>query len=226
MSESREREIRECVTRYFDRTAGRFPIVGDERRGFLAGLIDRTFRRSLRLRFAHTLRVCHPIHGGTVLDVGCGVGTYTTTMAVAGAARIVGIDPSRQMIEIARRRAAESMVSDKCDFQITDLAGFESSEPFDFSLALGVLDYVPDPERFVGKLLALTRRRAILSFPKSGGVLAWQRKLRYRWRCPLYLYGREDVDRLLASRSGWCVEIQSLARDWVATITRRAEGDV
>ena len=38
------------------------------------------------------------------------------------------------------------------------------------------------------KILSLTANTAFFSFPLNGGLLAWQRKLRYRRRCALYMY--------------------------------------
>ena len=38
-----------------------------------------------------------------------------------------------------------------------------------------------------------------MSFPKSGGFLGWQRKVRYKMRnCPLYYYSKSDLESLFA----------------------------
>lgn len=52
-----------------------------------------------------TLAMIGDVQGKRILDVGCGTGRYCTLLAERGAL-VVGIDPSSQMLEQARRKAA------------------------------------------------------------------------------------------------------------------------
>lgn len=47
-----------------------------------------------------------PVRGNRVADIGCGGGIYSTALAAAGAASVVGVDFSAQMVRDARQRAA------------------------------------------------------------------------------------------------------------------------
>src|SRR5688572_15477880 len=49
--------------------------------------------------------------GETVLDVGCGTGSLSATLALTGASKIVGIDPSRGFIEYARTQISDPRVT-------------------------------------------------------------------------------------------------------------------
>lgn len=45
-----------------------------------------------------------PLDGATVVDVGCGQGLATRALAAAGAARVIGVDSSAEMLRFARER--------------------------------------------------------------------------------------------------------------------------
>jgi demethylmenaquinone methyltransferase / 2-methoxy-6-polyprenyl-1,4-benzoquinol methylase len=66
----------------------------------LSGNIDKRWRRLV----ARTLRPSL-VEGARVLDVACGTGDLSLVLEGAGAARVVGLDFCRPMLEIARRKA-------------------------------------------------------------------------------------------------------------------------
>jgi 2-polyprenyl-3-methyl-5-hydroxy-6-metoxy-1,4-benzoquinol methylase len=208
------------VQRFFNREAGRFPEVGNDPAGWWQRFIGPIFRRSIRLRFERVFELIGPLHGCSVLDVGCGSGTYAVQAALNGAARVVGIDFADRMIALATKRAAQSGVTDRCDFRATDLMSYRPSESFDFVVAMGVMDYVAAPGAFIRGVLNTTRRTAFLSFPDSKGILALQRRLRYRRKCPLFMYSKTDLERLLNETAPAAFTIEPVARDWFVTISR------
>ena len=81
------------------------------------------------------------------------------------------------------------------------------------------MDYMADPQAVIDKVLLATRRRAFFSFPVAGGILAWQRKLRYRRRCELFLYTAGQLQELFSDRRNGTVNIQRIARDFFVTVT-------
>lgn len=81
----------------FDRIAGRYDFLNH----LLSGNVDRRWRRLV----ARTLR-SSLVEGARVLDVACGTGDLSLMLASSGAARVVGLDFCRPMLEIARRKAA------------------------------------------------------------------------------------------------------------------------
>src|SRR5215467_12488662 len=54
------------------------------------------------------LRLVPDLDGATVVDVACGQGLATRAVAAAGARRVVGVDSSEVMIEIARGHETSS----------------------------------------------------------------------------------------------------------------------
>ncbi len=73
------------------------------------------------------------------------------------------------------------------------------------------------PREVVEKALSLCDVRAFFSFPLDGGVLAWQRRVRYRSRCDLYLYTEEQVRELFARTRATKVDVEVIARDLFVT---------
>jgi demethylmenaquinone methyltransferase/2-methoxy-6-polyprenyl-1,4-benzoquinol methylase len=76
--------------------AGRYDLLNH----LLSGNIDKSWRRLVARTLQPSL-----VEGARVLDVACGTGDLSLVLASAGAARIVGLDFCRPMLEIARRKA-------------------------------------------------------------------------------------------------------------------------
>jgi SAM-dependent methyltransferase len=85
------------------------------------------------------------LEGRTLIDVGCGDGTYTADLARRGRpAGVVGIDPSPRAVEIAARRHPGLR------FEVGDAAWLEETgERYDVAVARGVLHHADDPARLV-----------------------------------------------------------------------------
>jgi SAM-dependent methyltransferase len=78
--------------------------------------------------------------GRTVIDVGCGDGTYTLELLQGGPRDVLGIDPAAEAIARARERSAGR---DNVRFAVTsvyDLA--ELGETFDVAVVRGVLHHL------------------------------------------------------------------------------------
>lgn len=204
---------------FFHRYAGDFNAIYGNANTPLNALINRLFRRSMVLRFEATMRGCEPAQGASVLDIGCGPGHYSVELARRGAARVVGVDFADGMIELARAQATAAGVADRCEFQVGDFERFTSDSLFDYVVVMGFMDYVADPDALLRKVAGLTRRRAFFSFPAADGLLAWQRKLRYRRRCPLFLYRRADLEALFSRVPDVDATIEPIARDFFVTMT-------
>jgi 2-polyprenyl-3-methyl-5-hydroxy-6-metoxy-1,4-benzoquinol methylase len=214
-------EVNTQTQDFFHAYAGDFNAIYSNRNGVFTNIINRTLRKSMQLRYLKSLEACSPIAGRTVLDVGCGPGHYGIALARRGATHVTGIDFAEGMIELARRQAKSAGVAGCCEFLAGDFQQFKPREAFDYVVVMGFMDYVAEPEALVRRVLSLARGKALFSFPMSGGFLAWQRQLRYRRRCPLYLYSREDLQRLFAKFEGVTVDIQPIARDFFVTVDKR-----
>jgi len=97
-----------------------------------------------------------------VVDLGCGPGSLTATLAQRWPqAHVVGVDSSVDMVE----SAAAYAVSGRVEFERGDVGSWSPSGPLDVVVANAVLHWVPDH-------LALLSRFA--SWLRPGGALAFQ----------------------------------------------------
>jgi 2-polyprenyl-3-methyl-5-hydroxy-6-metoxy-1,4-benzoquinol methylase len=93
-----------------------------------------------------------------VLDVACGVGWAGIAIAKAyPRVTVLGVDPDRSSIELARRNADEHGVADRVRFEVKDATGIEASGPFDFAI---VVEAIHDISRPVEVLDAIRRSLA------------------------------------------------------------------
>jgi SAM-dependent methyltransferase len=84
------------------------------------------------------------IRGRRVLDFGCGPGTQAVALAVAGAARVVGVDLNPRGLEEARRTAEEHGVSGRVQF--VQALGSEYCGGFELVVSQNSMEHFRDPE--------------------------------------------------------------------------------
>jgi 2-polyprenyl-3-methyl-5-hydroxy-6-metoxy-1,4-benzoquinol methylase len=99
-----------------------------------------------------------------VLNAGCGSGDLSFLLAALGHT-VVGIDPGREYIELARQRGAEGQ--GRCTFDVASIEEFESADPFDCVIATDVLEHIEDDRTAFRKLAALVRAsgRLVITVP-------------------------------------------------------------
>lgn len=97
--------------------------------------------------------------GMRVLDVGCGVGRWSTLLARRGA-QVTGVDLSPTMIAEARRRAAMSDLGNRCQFLVQDLSKLDAGDQFDLVLGVTVLQHILEPDDFRDALRRMTAHLA------------------------------------------------------------------
>jgi 2-polyprenyl-3-methyl-5-hydroxy-6-metoxy-1,4-benzoquinol methylase len=208
---------------FFHGYAGDFDAIYSTHRGPFRDLLNRVFRKSMRLRFEKTMEGCRPIEGKSVLDVGCGPGHFSIQLARNGAARALGIDFAEGMLGIAAEHAARAGVAARCEFRQADFFAFPAEETFDYVVIMGFMDYMAEPRKVIEKALSLCRSKVFFSFPAAGGLLAWQRKRRYANRCDLFLYRRDQIERLFDGLEGVQVTIEPIARDFFVTAAKSVD---
>jgi len=154
-----------------------------------------------------------------VLDIGCGSARIAEPLLDGGASEYVGVDFAAPMLALARDRLARfgnRATLIEADFLDADLA-----DPFDVVLALGVFDYIAEPEPMVRRLAALTAGSAVATFPRWSWIKGPLRHLRYEvvLDCPIYdytirelrfLFGTAGFERLRVVKrgAGFLVEAQ------------------
>lgn len=90
------------------------------------------------------------LNGKKVLDVGCGGGILTESMAKLGA-NVVGIDQSDIAIKIAKLHAKESTLN--IDYKQLNIESFsdKNKNKYDVITCLEMIEHVPDPSSIINK---------------------------------------------------------------------------
>lgn len=205
------------VREFFDSYAHDFDAIYGNRNSVANAIVNRLFRQAMKLRYQKTLEACAPVAGRTVLDIGCGPGHYSVALAKLGAAEVLGIDFAEGMLDVAQKRAAGQGVAGVCRFEKHDFVEYDFGRKFDYTVLMGFMDYIADPAAVIRKALALTGIRSCFSFPLSGGLLAWQRQLRYKSRCDLFMYSEAQVRKLFADCGARNIGIERIDRDLFVT---------
>ncbi len=169
----------DLVRRYFDREARRFDAIYDQGKPLPARMVDRIFRSVVVERFKLICNLAPVRPPWSVLDVGCGSGRYSIELAARGASRVLGIDVSPQMVDLARKEAAAAG-ADLCEFLVSDFAELRSEERFDVVIATGYFDYLDDPLTHLRGMVGRCSGRVFASFPKRYEYRVPLRKLRFR----------------------------------------------
>lgn len=206
------------TSQFFDRYARDFSAIYGNKDTLVNSVVNQVFRRSMRLRYEKTIAGCFPIEGKTVLDIGCGPGHYSVELARRGAAKVHGVDFAEGMIDLSKRHAKDAGVEGRTQFELKDFFAFPEGTKYDYTIVMGFMDYMADPRKVVEKVISLTASRAFFSFPVDGGLLAWQRKLRYKSRCELFMYDEAAVRRVVAGLNYRAIRIEEAARDYFVTI--------
>lgn len=208
------------TSQFFDGYAHDFDAIYGRGKGPVNRIVSRVFRRSMRMRYEKTLAACDPAKGQSVLDIGCGPGHYSLALARKGLGPIIGLDFAAEMIQLASTRADELGLSEKVVFTQADFLTCQFDRQFDFVVCMGVMDYIREPLEFLQKAIGLTRVKAVFSFPVAEGFLAWQRKIRYKTRCDLYLYNKREVEQLMNWFSHESIVVEKISRDYFVTVEK------
>jgi 2-polyprenyl-6-hydroxyphenyl methylase/3-demethylubiquinone-9 3-methyltransferase len=107
----------------------------------------------LRLRYVER---AVPLRDAAVLDVGCGGGILSEAMARAGA-RVLGIDLSQAVLDVAELHALEAKVPAEYRAVAAEELARERPAAFDLVTCMEMLEHVPDPAAGVAALAALAK---------------------------------------------------------------------
>lgn len=102
-----------------------------------------------------------PVAGKAVLDLGCGFGWASRWMRQQGAASVVGIDLSRNMIE----RAVHDTADDGIEYRIADIETLElPPDAFDLAYSALTFHYIRDFDRLLKTIATALRPSSHLVF--------------------------------------------------------------
>ena len=107
----------------------------------------------LRLRY---VELAAGLRDTRVLDVGCGGGILSEAMTRSGA-RVLGIDLSRAVLDVAELHALEGKLA--VEYQAIAAEELAAAQPgsFDLVTCMEMLEHVPDPATTLGALAALVK---------------------------------------------------------------------
>jgi 2-polyprenyl-3-methyl-5-hydroxy-6-metoxy-1,4-benzoquinol methylase len=107
-----------------------------------------------------------------ILDVGTGTGRAALLFA-RGGAKVTGVDASKEMLDIARQRAAAQLV--EVTFQPGDAHALDFSDrSFDAVVSLRLLMHAPKWRRCVSELCRVADRLVIVDYPSATSVALFE----------------------------------------------------
>ena len=154
---------------------------------------------------------------GIILDIGTGPGYLPIEIAKrSSGVRIIGVDLSRKLLDMARSNAAEAGLSDRLQFQLGNAGRIEFDDmSFDMVISTGMLHSLKEPAKVIQEMYRVlkTGGEAWIFDPArvSGAVdrKQWQASLNWRERFflklfqlsglhkPIKTYSREEAVTLI-----------------------------
>jgi len=109
----------------------------------------------LRLAF---IKQYADLAGKSVLDLGCGAGILTESLAQAGA-QTTGLDMALDLINVARQHAKDSQLPNPPSYQVDTAENYAALYPehFDIITCMEMLEHVPDPFSIIQALSTLLK---------------------------------------------------------------------
>lgn len=123
--------------------------------GSYAYTADRLSALLSNSRMSEGIAESYDFSGKTVLDLGCGDGTYTLELPTLSVKEVIGVDPAGAAIEAANAKARKLGVDATVKFEvgnIYELEPFLAENRFDCIMLRGVLHHLPDPARAIANL--------------------------------------------------------------------------
>jgi len=211
--------MRNKVEDFFDKYAVDFNSIYGGKNNLFNSFVNNYLRKAMKLRFIKTIQGCQPLEGKKIIDIGCGAGHYEIALANKGAGHIYAIDFAKGMLDLAKKNVEKAGVADKCSFEIVNFMSEPVKGIFDYAILMGFMDYIQDPKAVIEKVISVTKSKAFFSFPARGGILAWQRRIRYLHRCSLFFYDQKQIHILFNGLNYKDLEIEKIGRDFFVTVT-------
>jgi SAM-dependent methyltransferase len=200
----------ERVQEHFQSAASSFDGLYDDE--VKDNRLQRVLRPGLFKRAEAAVDLVRPLDSPRVLDVGCGSCRVGEQLLEAGAGEFVGIDFSGPMIELGERRLER--FGDRASLITGDFLAEPLEGPFDVVVALGLFDYIDEPDRFTRRMFELCGGTTIASFPGWTWFKGPIRKIRYEWinDCPIFNYSDRELGALFRATGFERVEVEEFVR--------------
>lgn len=139
------------------------------------------------LRVDYILQQCESLNGKKVLDVGCGGGILSESLAKLGA-QVTAIDLADESLNVAKMHAEQNGLSIDYEKQTVEAHAEERSEYYDVITCMELLEHVPDPFSIINACAKLL---------KPNGKLFLSTINRNTKAKLLLIYGAEYIARLV-----------------------------
>jgi arsenite methyltransferase len=128
---------------------------------FSAPLLERTYSTADMVEQRARIRAkVVPKQGERGLDIGCGPGLLACELArdVGPPGRMVGTDPSSDMVVVSAERGRRSAMAGRTEFAVGEAVELHfPAQTFDFVTAVQVYEYVADLQRALGEAYRVLR---------------------------------------------------------------------
>ena len=202
----------------------------DANAGYLYTTNARLSSRLANGRMTEAAMTVATFAGQTVIDIGCGDGTYTAELFLEGGAAVVhATDPSAEAVGVARSRTWER----GAPVHFTVASAYRLPYPddrFDIAHLRGVLHHMDDPVGALRESLRVARRVVVIE-PNgyNPGLKVLERCSRYHVEHGEKSYAPRTLDRWVSGLGGrvdtrlWAGFVPMFCPDWAARITRRVQ---
>ncbi len=108
------------------------------------------------LRMKFILECASSLNNKKILDVGCGAGILTESLAQSGG-KVTGIDLAEDSIDVAKLHTLESNLT--IDYQAVSVEKFaeNNTEAFDIITCMEMLEHVPDPTSIISSCINMLK---------------------------------------------------------------------
>ncbi len=193
------------IAEYWDRIAPEFDSIYTGKSHPIVRRLNHWLRKDMYQRFDWVMRQAEELRPATVCDVGCGSGRFVVSLAQRGA-QVTGVDFAPEMLSLAKQLVDREGVADHCRFVLSDVLDWNTSETFEFVIAIGFWDYVADPLDRLQVIRKLTRRTFLSAWPRAGTMRMAIRKVRLKVAgCPVYFWRMSEVENYL-NQAGFRIE--------------------
>lgn len=170
-------------------------------RGSYSYTIDRLSSRTSNQRINAAMFGLNLLQGKSVIDVGCGDGTYTAGLFEGGAVSVLGVEPGAEAVEVARRKNAAAG-SGGPEFQVCNAYDLESlGRTFDVAVVRGVIHHIPEPLRAIRQMCKVAKN--ILVIEPNG----YNPVLKIIERVSPYHREHQELSYTRATLSDWFAEV-------------------
>lgn len=143
--------------------------------------------KNFRFLRENVLRLIGDVRGLTILDIGCGTGHFSQSLA--GENYLLGIDISSEMLSLARNKGLHAIQSSGDNLPIPD-------KSFDMALSVNVIQTIPRGKELIREMMRVIKPggRAVVSTINGGNItLAFFRAVEKKKYERMHIYTPEEL---------------------------------